>query len=349
LARVFIEQFEHRPGGHCSSTALRDLLKFNGHDLSEDMVFGLGAGVAFVYYANQNMVPPVYIGGRISNLEQHLCKNLGIGVELVSGLSDQESWRAIKEMLDSGTPVVVHADVYYLDYLRAKRHFSAHRIVLLGYDEEKGVAFVGDNDRDEVQECTLANLAKARSSAFLPQPADNAFYKFEMPAALTPLEEAIPSAIAEVVKYNIHIPPERARYGRNGDKIVKGIDGLREFVKELPGWPGSMNQETLSLLCKSIYVNAEKGGTGYGGFFRRIYGRFLKEASGFIGGPDLDKLGDEFIAIGDLWTRLSLTFKDLSGDGSEAVERAQPIALEIQAREERVYVDLEEAHAALVG
>ena len=349
MAAVFIEEFEHRPGGHCSSAAMRDLLRFRGHDLSEDMVFGLGAGVAFVYYANRDMVPPVYVGGRISNLEKHLCGNLGIGIEFVSGLGDDESWRAIKERIDGGTPVVVHADVYHLDYLRAKRHFSAHRIVLLGYDQERGVAFVGDNDREQVQECTLANLARARSSPYLPQPADNAFYDFDVPAVLTPLQEAIPRAIEEVVRFNIHLPPDRTRYSRDGDKVVKGMEGLGEFVEELPGWPDAVDQQTLSLLCKTLYVNAEKGGTGYGGFFRRIYGRFLKEASGIMGAPDLDRLADEFIAIGDLWTKLSLTFKDLSGDGAEAVRRAYPIAVEIQSREEMAYSELEEAHAALAG
>src|SRR5450756_2579184 len=161
----FIGEYPHGPGGHCSSTALRDLLKFYGHDFTENMVFGLGAGIGFIYFSHPDMKPPVYIGGRTHNMEEQLCSQLGIGLEVVSGLGPEEGWLAVKRMLDDGIPAMVHADVYYLDYLRAKTHFSAHRIMLVGYDEEKGVAFVADNDRDEIQECSLENLATARSSA----------------------------------------------------------------------------------------------------------------------------------------------------------------------------------------
>ena len=347
MATVRIEEFPHRPGGHCSSTALRDLLGFYGHHLTEEMVFGLGVGIGFVYYHHPDMEPPVYIGGRVFNLEEHLCKHLGIGMEVVSGLDAGESWLAVKEMLDQGVPVMVHADVYYLDYLRAKRHFSGHRIVLVGYDETKGVAFVADNDRDSIQECTLTNLARARSAAFLPQPADNAFYRFRVPDGLTPLTQAIPPAITKAVKYNIHLSPDRASFTYNGAQVVRGVQGLERFASAMTGWPDDIDRETLSLLCKNIYVSAEKGGTGYGGNFRRIYGRFLRESAGVLSSPQLSLAGDEFIAIGDKWTDLSLTFKDLSGDGRRAVLLAEPIAKEIYYRERGAFAALENLSDAL--
>jgi hypothetical protein len=321
---------------------MRDLLKLYGHDFTEDMILGLGSGVAFVYYSNSRMEPPVYIGGRVSNLEEHLCAHLGVGMEVVKGLDDERAWLAVKELLDGGTPVMVHADVYHLDYLRARSHFSGHRIVLVGYDEEKGVAFVADNDRDEVQECSLESLALARSAAFLPQPAENTFYLFDVPQELTPLTEAIPRAIDATVRLNMHLAPGRARYSRDRDTVVKGVEGLEEFASAMSGWPGWMDDEMLSLLCKSIYVRAEKGGTGYGGNFRRIYGRFLKESAGVLGAPVLERLGNEFVAIGDIWTDLALTFKELSGDGREAIRLAQPMAREILERESRAYLELEE-------
>src|SRR5450756_3094875 len=52
----FIGEYPHGPGGHCSSTALRDLLKFYGHDFTEDMVFGLGAGIGFIYFSHPDTV-----------------------------------------------------------------------------------------------------------------------------------------------------------------------------------------------------------------------------------------------------------------------------------------------------
>jgi len=341
LGRVFIDEFNHRPGGHCSSTALRDLLDFYGHDLTEEMVFGLGSGIGFTYYHHPDMKPPVYIGGRVFNLEKHLCEHLGIGIDIVSGLGDRESWLAVKEMLDEGIPTMVHADVYHLDYLRAKRHFSGHRIVLVGYDEEKGVAFVADNDRDSIQGCSLDNLARARSAAFLPQPADNTFYRFSVPRQLNPLSRAIPPAIARVIRFNLHLPPERATFTYNGAEVVRGVKGLERFAQVMPGWPKEMDEDTLSLLCKSIYVSAEKGGTGYGGNFRRLYGRFLCESAVVLSSPGLDLTADEFISIGDIWTDLSLTFKELSGNGRQAVLEAEPMAKKISDRELAAFTALE--------
>ncbi len=341
MARVFIDEFNHRPGGHCSSTALRDLLDFYGHDLTEEMVFGLGAGIGFVYYHHPDMKPPVYIGGRVFNLEKHFCEHLGIGLEVVSGLGNRESWLAVKEMLDEGVPTMVHADVYHLDYLRAKRHFSGHRIVLVGYDEKKGVAFVADNDRDSIQECSLDSLARARSAAFLPQPADNTFYRFSVPQRLNPLSRAVPPAIAKVIRFNLRLPPERAAFTHNGAEVVRGVQGLERFAHVMRRWPEEMDEDTLSLLCKTIYVSAEKGGTGYGGNFRRLYGRFLRESALVLSSPGLDRTGDEFISIGNTWTDLSLTFKELSGDGRRAVLEAEPMAKEISDRELGAFTALE--------
>jgi hypothetical protein len=73
-----------------------------------------------------------------------------------------------------------------------------------------------------------------------------------------------------------------------------------------------------------------------------MYGRFLKEAAPLVGRPGLSGVGEDFIAVGDLWTRLSLTFKDLSQDGAKAVEEASPIAHEIHGREVIAFTALED-------
>jgi hypothetical protein len=344
VTRVLIEEFPHGPGGHCGSTSMRDLLKFYGHEFTEDMVFGLGAGIDFMYVSNRRIEPPVYIGGRSPELEQNFCSRLGVVMELVTGLDERSGWLAVKEMLDTGMPVLVHADVYYLDYLHARRHFSAHRIVLVGYDDEKGVAFVADNDRDEIQECSLESLARARSSTALPRPADNAYYRFDVPEHLTPFDEAVPLAIEEAVRHNIRLPSEEASFERAGWKVGLGVPGLQAFADDMPAWPGSMSPETLTLLCKSIYVSAEKGGTGYGGNFRRMYGRFLAQASEAVGNVALAPVGGEFVAIGDTWSTLSFIFKDNSGDGAGAVALAHPLALEIFRRESAAFEALDAAN-----
>lgn len=321
---------------------MRDILKFYGHDYTEDMVFGLGVGIGFTYFKHPEMVPPIYIGGRIYNLEQLLSKNLGFELEMVEGIDNEQAWLEVKNLLDRGIPTMVHADVYYLDYLRAKRHFSTHRIVLVGYDEERGVAFVADNDRDTIQECSLENLEKARSSAWLPQPANNAYYIIRVPQKLEPLERAIPRALEKAVKYNLTLPIERARFASDGRFIAQGLPGLQEFAESVPKFTDSMDCEMLTLVCKNIYVSAEKAGTGYGGNFRRMFGRFLKQSSDLLGKPDLEAIGKRFIEIGDRWTELSLALKENSSEPKRALSIASPIALDIYEAEKSAFSSLQE-------
>jgi Butirosin biosynthesis protein H, N-terminal/Domain of unknown function (DUF4872) len=340
LARVLID-YPHGPGGHCGSTAMRDLLEFHGHHVTEEMAFGLGAGMGFFYFLGMEMRPPIYVGGRVAELEENFCANLGIKMEVVAGTEDAKAWEDVKGLIDAGVPTMVLADVYYLDYLNAKKHFSAHRIVLVGYDEERGVVFVADNDRDDIQECSIANLEKARASSYPPQPADHTYFKFELPDELAPLESAIPRALRWTVMRNLRLPPEQTVIDFPGGRAGEGVTGLRMLAEEMPGWPERIEAEQLSEACRGIYVTAEKGGTGYGGNFRRIYGRFLVEADGILPGVGMEAVGREFISIGDLWSEMSFIFKDFSSEPSEAVSRAAPIVCEISRREVGAYEELE--------
>ncbi|PKQ27923.1 MAG: hypothetical protein CVT63_05410 [Candidatus Anoxymicrobium japonicum] len=344
MTGAFLEKFPHKPGGHCGSASMRDLLEFYGHEYSEEMVFGLGSGIDFVYFGNLAIAPPVCVSGRTRDMEENACGRLGVKIEFIHGVDAPTGWLDVKRMLDAGTPVMVLADVYHLDYLRAKRHFSAHRIVLVGYDEESGVAFVADNDREDIQECSLENLAKARSSSYPPQPADNAYYRMEAPERLQDLEHAIPGAIAEAVRHNAGSSPCKTSFAYESFRAHRGVAGLKQFAADMLSWPGSMPDETLETLCKSIYVSVEKGGTGYGGNFRRMYGRFLKEASLTHGGKRIEKIGDEFVAIGDVWSEMARAFKNHASDGAKAVDAAHPMALEIAEAESRVFEALDEAN-----
>ena len=65
---------------------------------------------------------------------------------------------------------MVWADIQHLEYLRVKLQMTMHDIVVTGYDEAEGVAFIADNDRDEIQRCSLPALARARNSQAFPGP-----------------------------------------------------------------------------------------------------------------------------------------------------------------------------------
>ena len=63
-------------------------------------------------------------------------------------------------------------------------HNTMHDIVVTGYDEGEGVAFIADNDRDEIQRCSLESLARARSSQAFPVPNRHATWVMRFPDEL---------------------------------------------------------------------------------------------------------------------------------------------------------------------
>ena len=74
---MVVPGFSHRPGVHCGSTALADVLRLRGVDLSEAMAFGLGAGLGFYYLVSPALSPTHLFQGRHAHLERNACEVLG--------------------------------------------------------------------------------------------------------------------------------------------------------------------------------------------------------------------------------------------------------------------------------
>ena len=68
--RMILDGYRHRPGNHCGSTALRNLLAFHGVEISEEMALGLGAGVCFYYVHLDGQSPSRFTNGRVGRLEE---------------------------------------------------------------------------------------------------------------------------------------------------------------------------------------------------------------------------------------------------------------------------------------
>ena len=165
---ALIQDYPHQMGGHCGSGALRDLLHWNGLGWEgpprEGLVFALGGALGLSYVRSSGLMPPVYLVGRGSDFEIDLPVRLGGKVKVLTTDDPDEGWTWVRDEVDAGRPSLVWGDIAELPYLRVKLQMSRHDIVVIGYDEEQGVAYVVDNDRAGVQEVPLDALARARSS-----------------------------------------------------------------------------------------------------------------------------------------------------------------------------------------
>ena len=70
MKAVRVAGYRHLPGNHCGSTALRNLLRFHGVEISEEMAFGLGAGACFYYVPLPGQSPSRFLNGRVARLEE---------------------------------------------------------------------------------------------------------------------------------------------------------------------------------------------------------------------------------------------------------------------------------------
>ncbi len=45
--KTLVNDYPHRTGEHCASTALRNILRFHGVEISEPIIMGLSNGLGF--------------------------------------------------------------------------------------------------------------------------------------------------------------------------------------------------------------------------------------------------------------------------------------------------------------
>ncbi len=255
--------FRHRPGNHCGSTALRNLLAFHGVELSEEMAFGLGAGACFYFVPLDDQSPSRFTNGRTSRLEEQFVELTAAPLDLRTFDDSSASWDVASATVSAGAPALLLTDLYYLDHYGKSAHFPGHAVVLAGFDDE--VAYLADTAFEELQTTTIASLADARHSQHPVFPlAGHMFVARNGIGSFEPRTAALP-AVARCAERMLE--PPLGEY--------EGLPGLRKFVAEVGSWPELLSD--WQWCARFTYQTIERRGTG-GGNFRLMYSRFLDEA-----------------------------------------------------------------------
>jgi hypothetical protein len=327
-----IAGFVHTTGLHCGTSAVQRLLQFYGHPLSEAMCLGLGQGLDFIYVADPAMNPTHWWMGRGGLLEADAFAALGVACRIRTTADDDEAWRWVKAEIDAGRPALIGADIRWLDYYNSQTHFAGHRILLVGYDEEKQIARISDNEFPALQELPLAGLRRARRAAGPPFELENDWFDVQVPAQLTPLPDAARASIAAMARRMVS---DRGPFF--------GLAAMTAAAAALPAWGAAPDWPWCA---RFAYQVIERRGTG-GGFFRKMYADFLREAAALC--PDVARLGlvEQMTEIAAAWTALAVDLRAISQDESAAGFAGAGARLADLARRERRYCD--DAATACVG
>ncbi len=319
MSATMVPGYRHRPGNHCGSTALRNLLAFGGVEISEEMALGLGAGVCFYYVAVEGESPSRFTNGRVGRLEEQFLELTGLPLRLATFEQPAESWEAARRTVAGGRPALLLTDLYYLDHYGTSAHFPGHAVVLAGFDDE--VAYLSDTGFEQLQTTRLANLARARHGRHPIFQLDGHMVTL----AGGELEDPRGAAGAAIAR-NARQMIEPAL----GD--FEGLPALRRFAAEVGSWPQQISDWQWS--ARFCYQVIERRGTG-GGNFRLMYSRFLAEA-----GRDESEIAAE---AARRWTALAGTLQAASESeqaDAELWDRAGEQAGAVLETEERLWAAL---------
>lgn len=297
---MILPDFEHLPGVHCGSTALANALRTSGVELSEPMVFGLGAGLGFSYLSSPELTPSHFFQGRAAHLERTACEVLGVDAVIRTAEDPAVAWEGVRDALERGVAPILSTELSELPYWRTRTRFGGHRIVVAGHDPEREVALVSDTDHPGLQEVPLEVLARARAAVAPPFGAPgNPWLEIRDAARPRPLGDAIREALRRQAREML--------LDRDG---FEGVSALERFAAELPAWPDRARDEADRGWCfRFAYQVIERRGTG-GALFRTLHAAFLREAERAV--PALAGLGlaQRMERLAAQWTLLAAALRE---------------------------------------
>ncbi|MFI6359513.1 BtrH N-terminal domain-containing protein [Streptomyces sp. NPDC050743] len=285
-----VTDIEARGMQHCETTALSVLLRHQGLDLSEPMLFGLGSGLSFIYWDSKGMDFP-FLGGRVKPFEltRNLAAALGLDLLVEETTSPRKAWQNVAAPIDAGRPVALQLDSYHLDYFSTKVHFGGHVVAMYGYDEQD--AYLVDTEPQGGAVTTgLASLARARAERG-PMTAKHRSFTITVPSGLRPPQDRIIPAIKTCAVAFLNPP------------IVNlGHRGIEKTAKQVPTWLQRSDNPREDLPRAAVLM--ERAGTG-GALFRNLYRDFLAECAQLIGSSHLRTGHSLYIEAATLWTQVA--------------------------------------------
>ena len=281
--------FKHYQSAHCENGVASNLLKHNGLNVSEPMVFGIGSGLFFVYlpFIKVNFAPAISYRPMPGIIFNRVAKRLGLEIKREKYSSEANAVKALDENLKNNIPTGLQVGVFNLTYFpdEYRFHFNAHNLVVYGKTETDYL--ISDPVMETVTTLTHAELNKVRFAKGAFAPRGQMYYPIEIPQHID-LKKAIVKGIKNTCRDMLAPAP------------IIGVRGIRLVARKIKKWPHKVGTKKTNHYLAQIVRMQEEIGTGGGGF-RFIYAAFLQEAAVILENNTLKELADEMTLIGDLW------------------------------------------------
>lgn len=294
-----IKNYSHKVASHCESGIVRNLLNFNGIDVTEAVVFGIGAGVDFVYLNFLKYFSPfplTIVRSQMGKIFKNVKKLCNVKFFYKQLKNTDITINKINKLIDSDIPVAVCVDMFYMKYLPPFMHIHVpfHFVILYGRDKNNYA--VSDPYYQSVATLSIDSLRTAISTHAMFSKDNLVTYIESVPNNIN-WEKAIIKGLQRTC--NKMLPPSFI----NAYPIL-GVTGIKTFAKKILDWPKEYKGIPLREGIIYTATGFEEQGTG-GGAFRLIYAAFLQEASKILNLPGLNELAGKMVENGKEWRETS--------------------------------------------
>ncbi len=183
--------------------------------------------------------------GRVKQIYKEISDIVGFQYRHIEGKSFESALQAARKQIDMGCPVILGClDMYYLHYYPKfyhKMHIPIHYIMMIGYDDDKQLAYVLDCGMEDVQSIPFDALAEAMNVEI---------------KGLSHRNTICTIAFQQELKSTIDIAKEG--FHRKVIKMLEspvgfaGIRGMYKFAKEFPRWQEELTKEDYMAVLQNI-------------------------------------------------------------------------------------------------
>jgi hypothetical protein len=326
--------FSHNMSAHCENGVISNMLRYQGINLSEPMVFGIGSGIFFSYlpFFKLNGIPVTTFRPMPGTIFKNTSKALGFKMHVEKFRSPEKAMQALDTNLSKGIPTGMVVGVYHLTYFPAsfRFHFNAHNIVAFG--KENGEYLISDPVMENIEKLSYNDLKRVRYAQGIAKPNGKMYYIKSIPEQLN-LSLAIKNGLRRTVLQMIKLPGP-----------IMGVTGIKYLSGRMRKWPKKFGEKEAARYLGQVVRMQEEIGTGGAGF-RFLYAAFLQEASEKIENYALNDASLQMTKVGDKWREFAVMASRIC-KGRQTTETYDLLAdflLEISNDEKQVYQAIEKA------
>ncbi len=310
--------FTHHQSAHCENGVVSNLMKYNGFEVSEPMVFGIGSGLLFCYipFLKVNHAPAISYRSMPGTIFNRFAKRVGIKIKREKFKNRKQAQARLDENLKNNNPVGLQVGVYNLSYFpdEYRFHFNAHNLVV--YGKENSTYLISDPVMENVTTLTAKELEKVRFAKGALAPKGHIYYPINFPKDIS-LEKAIIKGIKQTCNDMLAPIP------------IVGVKGIKTVAKLIRKWPKTKGTKVANHYLGQIVRMQEEIGTGGGGF-RYIYAAFLQESGKLLNNDKLLELSKEMTLIGDLWRDFAVDASRIYKNRSNKTDGYNTIAMQLE-------------------